>query len=78
PFVECVRVSFKPLSQLFSSPYRFWPENGSCEAYRTMWSSVPGFGRYIVNSFFISIIVTLIGLCLGIPAAYAVAKFEFK
>jgi multiple sugar transport system permease protein len=78
PFVEGFLVSLKPLSQLFSSPYRFWPENGSFEAYRTMWISVPGFGRYIFNSFFISIIVTLIVLCLVIPAAYAFAKFEFK
>ncbi|MBB4236232.1 carbohydrate ABC transporter permease [Rhizobium esperanzae] len=78
PFFEGFMVSLKPLSQLFSSPYRFWPENGSFEAYRTMWISVPGFGRYIFNSFFISIIVTLIVLCLVIPAAYAFAKFEFK
>jgi len=78
PFFEGFMVSLKPLSQLFSSPYRFWPENGSFEAYRTMWVSVPGFGRYIFNSFFSSIIVTLIVLCLVIPAAYAFAKFEFK
>ncbi len=58
PFVEGFLVSLKPLSQLFSSPYRFWPENGSFEAYRTMWVSVPGFGWYIFNSFFISGIVT--------------------
>ncbi len=58
PFVEGFLVSLKPLSQLFSSPYRFWPENGSFEAYRTMWVSVPGFARYIFNSFFISGIVT--------------------
>ncbi|MBX5156101.1 carbohydrate ABC transporter permease [Rhizobium sp. NZLR8] len=78
PFFEGFMVSLKPLSQLFSSPYRFWPENGSFEAYRTMWVSVPGFGRYIFNSFFISIIVTLVVLCLVIPAAYAFAKFEFR
>ncbi|MBY3597685.1 carbohydrate ABC transporter membrane protein 2, CUT1 family [Rhizobium aethiopicum] len=78
PFFEGFLVSLKPLSQLFSSPYRFWPENGSLEAYRTMWISVPGFARYIFNSFFISTVVTLIVLCLVIPAAYAFAKFEFK
>ena len=77
PFVEGFLVSLKPLAQLFSSPYRFWPENGSFEAYRTMWISVPGFGRYIFNSFFISIVVTVIVLCLVIPASYAFAKFDF-
>lgn len=78
PFVEGFLVSLKPLSQLFSSPYRFIPENGSFEAYRTMWVSVPGFARYIFNSFFISSIVTAVVLCLVVPAAYAFARFEFK
>lgn len=78
PFVEGFLVSLKPLSQLFSSPYRFWPENGSFETYRTMWVSVPGFARYIFNSFFISGIVTAVVLALVIPAAYAFARFEFR
>jgi multiple sugar transport system permease protein len=78
PFVEGFLVSLKPLGLLFSSPYRFWPENGSFEAYRTMWISVPGFGRYIFNSFFISIIVTAVVLVLVVPAAYAFARFEFR
>jgi multiple sugar transport system permease protein len=78
PFVEGFLVSLKPLSQLFSSPYRFIPENGSFEAYRTMWVSVPGFGRYIFNSFFISTVVTTAVLILVVPASYAFARFEFK
>lgn len=78
PFVEGFLVSLKPLSQLFSSPYRFIPQNGSFEAYRTMWVSVPGFARYIFNSFFISTIVTAVVLMLVVPAAYAFARFKFK
>jgi multiple sugar transport system permease protein len=78
PFVEGFLVSLKPLSQLFSSPYRFIPENGSFEAYRTMWVSVPGFARYIFNSLFISSVVTIMVLILVVPAAYAFARFEFK
>ncbi|MCO5732323.1 carbohydrate ABC transporter permease [Rhizobium sp. SSA_523] len=78
PFVEGFLVSLKPLSQLFSSPYRFIPQNGSLRAYVTMWESVPGFGRYIFNSFFISTIVTIVVLCLVVPAAYAFARFNFR
>ena len=78
PFVEGFLVSLKPLGLLFSSPYKFWPENGSFAAYRTMWVSVPGFARYIFNSFFISIIVTGIVLILVIPASYAFARFQFR
>ena len=78
PFVEGFLVSLKPLSLLFSSPYKFWPENGSFEAYRTMWVSVPGFALYIFNSFFIAGSITLIVLVLVIPASYAFARFNFK
>ncbi|KAB0679994.1 carbohydrate ABC transporter permease [Aureimonas leprariae] len=78
PFVEGFLVSLKPLSLLFSSPYRFWPENGSFAAYRTMWQSVPGFGWYIFNSFLISFTATAVVLLLVVPAAYVFARFPFR
>ncbi len=78
PFVEGFLVSLKPLSLLFSSPYKFWPTNGSFEAYRTMWVSVPGFARYVFISFFISTISTIIVLLLVVPASYAFARFQFR
>ncbi|WP_216665269.1 carbohydrate ABC transporter permease [Pseudoruegeria sp. HB172150] len=78
PFIEGFLVSLKPLGLLFSTPYKFIPENGSFTAYRTMWESVPGFGRYIFNSFFISTVITLVVLLLVVPASYAFARIEFK
>jgi multiple sugar transport system permease protein len=77
PFIEGFMVSLKPLSLLFSSPYSFWPKNGSLTAYFTMWESVPGFWRYIVNSLFISFAATGIVLVLVVPASYAFARFPF-
>lgn len=78
PFLEGFLVSLKPLAQLFSSPYRFWPENGSFDAYFTMWKSVPGFGWYIFNSFLISSVATIVVLVLVVPASYAFARFNFR
>ena len=77
PFIEAFLVSLKPLSQLFSTPYSFIPENGSFQAYFTMWQSVPMLGLHIFNSFFISTIVTLIVVIIVVPAAYAFARFSF-
>jgi len=77
PLIEGFLVSLKPLSLLFSSPYSFWPKNGSFTAYITMWENVPGFWRYIVNSIFISISATIIVLILVVPASYAFARFPF-
>lgn len=78
PFVEGFLVSLKPLTHLFSSPYRFWPDDGSLEAYFTMWEHVPLLGRYIFNSLLISTVATLAVLILVVPAAYAFARFEFS
>ena len=77
PFIEGFLVSLKPLGLLFSTPYRFIPENGSFKAYITMWDSVPGFARYIFNSFFISTAITLAVLALVVPASYAFARIRF-
>lgn len=74
PFIEGFNVSLKPLSLLFSSPYRFWPENPSFEAYITMWQDVPLLGRYMLNGAFVAIVSTALALCLIVPAAYALAR----
>ncbi len=77
PFVEGFLVSLKPLSHLFSTPYRFWPEHGSFDSYITMWEHVPNLGFYIFNSIFISTVITIVVLALVVPAAYAFARFRF-
>lgn len=78
PFIEGFLVSLKPLSHLFSTPYRFWPDNASIDAYFTMWEEVPLLGRYIFNSLFLSTAITIIVLLIVVPAAYAFARFEFR
>jgi multiple sugar transport system permease protein len=77
PFIEGFLVSLKPLSLLFSSPYHFWPENGSFNSYFTIWTTVPLLWRYMLNGIFIATVATLLGLALIIPAAYALSRIEF-
>lgn len=77
PFIEGFFVSLKPLSHLFTSPYRFWPDDASLDAYYSMWDSVPYLGRYIFNSIFISTVITVLVLILVVPASYAFARFQF-
>lgn len=77
PFIEGFLVSLKPLALLFSTPYSFWPKNGSFDAYFRIWESVPMLGLYIFNSIFISTVVTIIVVAVVVPAAYAFARFPF-
>lgn len=78
PFLEAFLVSLRPMSQVFSVPYRVFTEGMSFDTYFSMWSSVPMLWRYILNSLFISTAVTLVALFCIIPAAYAFARFQFK
>ncbi|MGY0398506.1 MAG: carbohydrate ABC transporter permease, partial [Ostreibacterium sp.] len=74
---EMFMVSIKPLSHLFQSPYQFFPEDFNFDSYSRMWTTVPLLGRYMINSVFISTMVTVIVLLLSIPAAYAFARIDF-
>lgn len=77
PFFEMFMTSLRPLEHLFRSPYQFWSDDFSFEAYSKMWVTVPLLGRYILNSVFIAGSVTLITMAFVIPAAYAYARLEF-
>jgi len=77
PFFEMFRVSLRPLDHLMSTPFRFWSDDFSFDAYRQMWVTVPLLGRYIVNSIFIASSVTALTMVVVVPAAYAYARLKF-
>lgn len=77
PFFEMFMTSLKPLNHIFRSPYQFWSDDFSFDAYTRMWERVPNLGRYIWNSIFIATAVTLIAMIVIVPAAYAYARLEF-
>lgn len=77
PFVEMFMTSLRPMDHLFRSPYQFWSDSFSFEAYSKMWVTVPLLGRYIVNSIFIAGSVTALTMIFVVPAAYAYARLEF-
>ncbi len=77
PFVEMFMTSLRPMSHLFRSPYQFWSDDLSFEAYSDIWETVPLLSRYILNSIFIAASVTAITMLFVIPAAYAYARLSF-
>lgn len=77
PFFEMFMASLRPLEHLFRSPYQFWSDDFSFDAYRNMWETVPLLGRYILNSIYISFAVTGLTMVFVIPAAYAFARLDF-
>ncbi|MFN5995750.1 MAG: carbohydrate ABC transporter permease [Paracoccaceae bacterium] len=77
PFFEMFMTSLKPLNHIFRSPYQFWSDDFSFDAYTRMWERVPNLGRYIWNSIFIATAVTVISMIVIVPAAYAYARLDF-
>ena len=77
PFFEMFMTSLKPLNHIFRSPYQFWSDDFSFDAYTRMWERVPLLGRYIWNSIFIATTVTIIAMIVIVPAAYAYARLDF-
>ena len=77
PFIEMFRTSLRPLDHLLTSKFELWGEGSSFQAYRDMWVTVPLLGRYIFNSLFISLSVTVIVMICVVPAAYAYARLDF-
>ena len=78
PFFEMFMASLRPLEHLFRSPYQFWSDDFSFDAYSQMWVTVPLLGRYIWNSIYIASMVTGLTMIFVIPAAYALHGWSFR
>jgi multiple sugar transport system permease protein len=76
PFYWMVTASFKQQPDILSSTPQFLFEP-------TLQNYVDAFGKFDIlkslkNSLFVALVTVVLSLVLGTPAAYAIARFEFK
>jgi trehalose/maltose transport system permease protein len=78
PFYWMVVTAFRKVDFTFDTTP--WPTHVTLDNFKTAFSTNLGnhFGRALVNSVFIGICTTLIGLMFGIFAAYALARLQFR
>jgi trehalose/maltose transport system permease protein len=77
PFVYAVATSFKSGSALFEPG--LWPSSVSLDNYISLFTlAEQPFGRHILNSVMVSILVVTLSLFLGVSAAYALGRITFK
>lgn len=77
PFYFAIVTSFKSGSELFSSA--LWPASASLKNYLALFSlSEQPFLRHILNSLGVSLGVVVLSLGLGVSAAYALGRIEFR
>ncbi len=77
PIIVAIFTSFTPLSRLLSDANNIWTPPWGFRGYTRAWTATP-FGRYMVNSFVQTGVITIAQVLLSILAAYAFAMFSFR
>lgn len=77
PFWDCLVVSFSSLKSYLGTNIHLWPSEWSLEGYAYMVKNIDLWRSY-ANSFFITIVGTLINMLITTMAAYALAKKDLK
>ncbi len=76
PFVWMISTSVKTIPEIFAYPIIWIPQQIRWENYRDVLELLP-FGRYLFNTAFVSVSVTILELLTCSLAAYAFARLRF-
>lgn len=76
PIIIAVLTSFKPPQQVITYPPRIWPDEWTLRNYQLAFTANP-FGRFLLNSFIQSTLITIGQVVFSILAAYALALIDF-
>lgn len=76
PFLWMLSTAFKGGGVIFDYPPSWMPSPVTLENFREVWTVVP-FGRYLFNSLFIAVCVTIGEVLTSALAAYAFARLRF-
>lgn len=77
PFLWMILSSFKDISEFYIMPPKLMPEVFKLDNYTELFGR-GDFGRYYLNSIFITVVQVLGNLFIILPAAFAFAKYDFK
>ena len=77
PYLYMILTALKPKGEIQKIPIGYLPSEWHWRNFKEVWQVIP-LAHYLKSSFIISIGATLIVLLLSIPAAYYVARNQFK
>jgi multiple sugar transport system permease protein len=77
PFLWALSASFKPLSEIVIGGTNLIPKNFTLNNYKQIFLQEPLFWRWLFNSVFIAVSVTLLNLIFNSMAGYALARLHF-
>lgn len=77
PFFWSVSTSFKSLKEIFRNPFSFVPLHPTFDNYVALFNKIP-FARYLLNSFIVASLTTLLQIVTAMLSAYAFSRLKFK
>ena len=77
PFFDMFLGAVRSIPERLARPPIYWPQHPQWDNFATVFHQLPML-RWLGNSFFVTIVVTVIQLLTSASAGYALAKFRFK
>lgn len=78
PYIWSLTASFKVDRQIYNgNPLDLVPRPFTVQNYADAWTMVP-FGRFLLNSLFLSVVVPALSICVSSLAAYSFARLRFR
>ena len=77
PFADMLLGALRTIPERLARPPVYWPRDPQWSNFSAVFSEMP-MVRWIVNSLFVTITITLLQLFTSALAGYALAKFRFK
>lgn len=77
PFAWALSASFKPLAEIVSGGANFIPQHFTLDNYKKIFIQEPLFGRWLLNSVFVAVCVTVLNVLCNSMAGYALARMHF-
>lgn len=77
PVIYIILNAFKPTTELYSTSPTIFPKVWTLDNFRQAMGK-GDFTRYIFNTFYVTVMSTLLAILVNTMAGYALAKFKFK
>lgn len=78
PFYYMIISSFKTMDEYMRPIPTLFPHDFSIESYKAIFEKIEIFGWFFLNSLYVSLLIPLLQTVVCLPAAYALARLNFK
>ncbi len=77
PYLQMLLTALKPKEEITAIPATYLPKQWSFDNFIGVWKEIP-LATFLKNSFIISFSATVIVILIAVPAAYYVARNDFR